>query len=153
MLNAATSLEAKFLVRFVTGKLRLGVADFTVLDALAIRYTEDKKNRLNLENAYNLTSDLGYVAELLATKGLKGIEQVRVTASKPVRPMLAERLESAELITAQMNNNASAEYKLDGERVQAHKLQNGEVTLFSRRLEKITDQYQDVVEALASLPV
>ncbi|MDA4112012.1 MAG: ATP-dependent DNA ligase [Thaumarchaeota archaeon] len=152
LLDSASSLEAKFLVRFVTGKLRLGVADFTVLDALAVTFTDDKKNRDKLENAYNLTSDLGYVADLLANKGLKAIGAVRVTASKPVRPMLAERMETAELIISQMNHEAAAEYKLDGERVQAHKVRSGEVTLFSRRLEQITDQYRDVVEGLGSLP-
>ena len=152
LLNSATSLEAKFLVRFVTGKLRLGVADFTVLDALAIAFTEDKENREKLENAYNLTNDLGFVADLLANKGLRAVEAVKVTASKPVRPMLAERMESSELIIDQMNHDASAEYKLDGERVQAHKTSDGNLTLFSRRLEVITDQYSDVVEALRSLP-
>jgi DNA ligase 1 len=148
LLNSCSSLEAKFLTRFVTGKLRLGVADYTVLDALAIAFTEDKKNREKLENAYNLTSDLGYVAGLLARKGIMEIDSVRVTPGKPVRPMLAERMPSTEQIIEQMNNRAASEYKLDGERVQAHKTKDGSVTLFSRRLEKITEQYMDVVDAL-----
>jgi len=148
MLNSATSLEAKFLIRFVTGKLRLGVADFTVLDSLAIAFTEDKKNREKLENAYNLTSDLGYVARLLANEGIKAIEKVEVTSGKPVRPMLADRMGSSEEIIEQTNHDAAAEYKLDGERVQAHKTRDGKITLFSRRLEQITSQYKDVVDAL-----
>jgi DNA ligase-1 len=152
LLNLASNLEAKFLIRFVTGKLRLGVADFTVLDALSIRYTGDKKGREKLEHAYNLTSDLGYVADLLARKDMKAVEEVQVTAGKPVRPMLAERMETAEAIIEQMGGLASAEYKLDGERVQAHKTLEGNVILFSRRQEIITDQYSDVVEALSSLP-
>ena len=45
LLNSATSIEAKFLIRFVTGKLRLGVADFTVLDALSINFTGTKEGR------------------------------------------------------------------------------------------------------------
>jgi len=69
-----------------------------------------------------------------------------------VRPMLAERMETAEAIIEQMGGVASAEYKLDGERVQAHKTRDGKVTLYSRRLEMITEQYSDLVEALASLP-
>ena len=148
LLNSAESLEAKFLIRFVTGKLRLGVADFTVLDALAIAFTQDKKNRNKLENAYNLTSDLGHVAELLAKEGIQSIERVKVTSGKPVRPMLAERMPTSEEIIEQMNHKAAAEYKLDGERVQAHKTRGGTITLFSRRLEQITSQYMDVVEAL-----
>lgn len=152
LLGSATNLEAKFLIRFVTGKLRLGVADFTVLDALSIAYTGSKEARQKLEHAYNLTSDLGYVADLLARQGMKAVEKVEVTAGKPVRPMLAERMETAQEIIDQMNGIASAEYKLDGERVQAHKTSDGTITLFSRRLEKITEQYSDVVEALSTLP-
>ncbi len=151
LLTSSTSLEAKFLVRFVTGKMRLGVADFTVLDALAIAFTDDKKNRAELENAYNLTSDLGFVADLLANHGITAIKRVKVTAGKPVRPMLAERMPSAEQIIEQMGNEASAEYKLDGERVQAHKTKDGKITLFSRRLEQITEQYSDVVKSLETI--
>ncbi len=66
--------------------------------------------------------------------------------------MLAERMESSEAIIEQMDGLASAEYKLDGERVQAHKTIDGTVTLFSRRQEIITDQYSDVVKGLSSLP-
>ena len=155
LLNSSTSLEAKFLIRFVTGKLRLGVADFTVPDALAVAFTEDKKNREKLENAYNLTSDLGYVAELLAGKkpeeAIRSIEKVKVTPGKPVRPMLADRMESGEEIIEQFKHDAAAEYKLDGERVQAHKTKDKNITLFSRRLEQITPQYMDVVKELTKV--
>jgi DNA ligase 1 len=152
LLNSASSLEAKFLIRFVTGKLRLGVADFTVLDALSINFTGTKEGREKLEHGYNLTSDLGVVADTLARQGMKAVEKIQVTAGKPVRPMLAERMESSEAIIEQMDGLASAEYKLDGERVQAHKTIDGTVTLFSRRQEIITDQYSDVVKGLSSLP-
>lgn len=153
LLASSNSLEAKFLIRFVTGKLRLGVADFTVLDALSISFTGSKENREKLEHAYNLTSDLGYVAELLVRGGMKAVEGVRVTSSKPVRPMLAERMESAEAIIEQMNGVASAEFKLDGERVQAHRTSDGDITLFSRRMEVITDQYSDVALSVKTIPV
>jgi DNA ligase-1 len=148
LLNSSTEIEAKFLARFVTGKLRLGVADYTVLDALAIAFTEDKKNRAKLEKAYNLTSDLGFVAELLSTKGLEAVDEVKVTVGKPIRPMLAERMESSEAIIQRMAGNAVAEFKLDGERIQAHKTADGKITLYSRRLEKITPHYLDVVDSL-----
>jgi len=149
--NSATGLEAKFLTRFVTGKLRLGVADFSVLDALSIVFTGSKESRPSLEKAYNLTSDLGEVARLLSKGGIKAIEKVVVIPGKPVRPMLAERMESAEQIIEQMNRRASSEFKLDGERVQAHKTSNGAITLFSRRLEKITPQYLDVRDSLGTV--
>lgn len=151
LLNSSNNLEAKFLSRFVTGKLRLGVADFTVLDALAITFTGSKENREKLEKAYNLTSDLGLVSQLLANRGLKAVSAVGVTVGKPIRPMLAERMESSEAIIEKMSGAGVAEYKLDGERVQAHRKSNGEITLYSRRVEVITSHYQDVVQSLRSV--
>jgi DNA ligase-1 len=151
LLNSADEIEARFLCRFVTGKLRLGVADYTVLDALSLAYVGSKEARPRLERAYNLTCDLGYVAQLLVCKGMKSVDSVRVTPGKPVRPMLAERMDSSKDIIERLSNDAAAEYKLDGERVQVHKTSKGEVELFSRRLEKITSQFTDVVESVHSL--
>ena len=73
----------------------MGVADFSVLDALSIVFTETKDSRVSLEKAYNLTSDLGEVARLVSTGGLKAIENVKVIPGKPVRPMLAERMDTS----------------------------------------------------------
>ncbi len=127
------------------GVLRLGVADYTILDVCAIALLGEKSHRKVLERAYNVTSDLGYVVELAAEKGLKGVEQVRVQIGKPIRPMLAERLPTAKEILDSMGGDVVMEYKLDGERAQIHK--NGtKVEIFSRRLELITPTYPDVVE-------
>ena len=59
--------------------------------------------------------------------------------------MLAERLPSPEEILEKLGGKCVAEYKYDGERIQAHK-KEGKVSLFSRRLENISSQYPDVVE-------
>ncbi|HEU4984273.1 MAG TPA: ATP-dependent DNA ligase, partial [Nitrososphaera sp.] len=130
--------------------LRLGIADYTVLDALALAFTGDKANRKALENAYNVSSDLGTVAKLLATKGLDAVKAVQITLFKPIRPMLAERVSTSEEAMERMDGRAAVEYKLDGERVQIHKGKD-RVELFSRRLEKITDHYPDVSKAAMSL--
>ncbi|MGI0029941.1 MAG: ATP-dependent DNA ligase [Nitrososphaera sp.] len=150
LLNDATAEESKYIVKFVMGQLRLGIADYTVLDALAIAFTGDKKNRKVLENAYNVASDLGTTARLLATKGLKAVMSVKITLYKPLRPMLAERVSTAEEALERMGGKAGVEYKLDGERVQVHKGKD-RVELFSRRLEKITKHYPDVVVAVKSI--
>ncbi|MCP8323878.1 MAG: ATP-dependent DNA ligase [Candidatus Methylarchaceae archaeon HK02M2] len=145
LFNDATPKEAKYIIRTVTGKLRLGVADYTVLDALAIAYTGDKSNRPTLERAYNLSSDLGTIAKTVASQGLKGIKSYRITINRPVRPMLSERLETVHEIIEKLNGKCIAEYKLDGERIQIHK--NGSlIKLFSRRLENITNHYPDVID-------
>jgi DNA ligase-1 len=150
LLSDATSRESRYIMKFVMGTLRLGIADYTVMDALALAFTGDKSNRKILENAYNVSSDLGTVAKLLATKGLESLRSLQITLYKPIRPMLAERVRTAEEALERMDGRAAVEYKLDGERIQVHK-GKGKVELFSRRLEKITDHYPDVAEAIKSI--
>ncbi|HZD81511.1 MAG TPA: ATP-dependent DNA ligase [Nitrososphaeraceae archaeon] len=150
LLSDATSRESRYIMKFVMGTLRLGIADYTVMDALALAFTGDKSNRKILENAYNVSSDLGTVAKLLATKGLESLRSFQITLYKPIRPMLAERVRTAEEALERMDGRAAVEYKLDGERIQVHK-GKGKVELFSRRLEKITDHYPDVAEAIKSI--
>ncbi|MDH5437559.1 MAG: ATP-dependent DNA ligase [Candidatus Bathyarchaeota archaeon] len=145
LLANATSNEAKFIVRTVTGQLRLGIADMTVLDALAIAYGGGKEARGDVERAYNISADLGRVARAVVERGVEGIKKFEVSIGEPIRPMLAERLGSPTEILEKLGGKCIAEYKYDGERIQAHKKEN-HVTLFSRRLEDITDQYPDAAE-------
>ena len=147
MLTDASPKEAKWLIRTVTGNLRLGIADMTVLDALAIAYGGGKEAREFIERAYNISSDLGRVAKVVADKGLEGIEKFQVLVFEPIRPMLAERLGVPEEILEKLGGKCVAEYKYDGERVQAHK-KDQKVVLFSRRLENISEQYPDAVELI-----
>jgi len=145
LLTDATPKEAKYLIRTVTGELRLGIADMTVLDALAIAYGGGKEAREEIERAYNISSDLGRVAKTVAEKGIEGIRKFSVSIGEPIRPMLAERLGSPYEILEKLGGRCIAEFKYDGERVQAHK-EDSNVILFSRRLENITEQYPDAVE-------
>jgi DNA ligase-1 len=143
-------LGARYISRTVVGKLRLGVGDMTILDALALAHTGTAKYRGQLERAYNLTSDLGNVARVLAEEGLEALGEARIVLGKPIRMMLAQRLSTPE-DTIEKLGVCSAEYKLDGERFQIHK--DGDVIqIFSRRLENITAMYPDAVEmALAQV--
>jgi DNA ligase-1 len=147
LLADATPKDAKYIMRTVTGNLRLGIADMTVLDALAIAYGGGKETRELVERAYNISSDLGRVAKVLAEEGLEGIKKFKVVVGEPIRPMLAERLSSPEEILEKLGGECIAEYKYDGERIQAHK-KGDEITLFSRRLEDISDQYPDAIQLL-----
>jgi len=145
LLSDASPSEAKYIVRTVTGSLRLGIADMTVLDALAVAFGGGKETRDQLERAYNISSDLGRVAKLVAEEGIERIKKFEVMPGEPIRPMLAERLSSSAEILEKLGGKCIAEYKYDGERIQAHKKKD-HVILFSRRLENITDQYPDGVE-------
>ncbi len=147
LLNDATPLEASFILKILLGTLRLGVAENTVMDALAIAYTGSKENRKALEHAYNVSSDLGKVAETIASKALKGVEEFEITLFNPIRPMLADRVKSEEESIDKMGIEFAAEYKLDGERVQLH-VEGEKVVLFSRSLENISEYYPDIIEKI-----
>jgi DNA ligase-1 len=147
LLRHATPKEARYLMRTITGKLRLGIADMTILDALAIAFCGGKEARPLIERAYNLSSDLGYVARAVAEKGLEGAKQFKIAIGRPIRPMLAERLTTAEEILQKLGGKCVAEYKYDGERIQAHK-SGADVILFSRRLENITHHYPDACDII-----
>ena len=144
LLSDASPKEAKYILRTATGNLRLGIADMTVLDALAIAYGGGKEARDLIERAYSISSDLGRVADVVAEKGIAGIKEFQVSVFEPIRPMLAERLASPEEILDKLGGKCIAEYKYDGERIQLHK-KGDKVVLFSRRLEKISDQYPDAI--------
>jgi len=146
LLSNASPTEAKVIVRFVTGSLRLGVGDSTILDALSVLKAGSKELRQDLERAYNLTSDLGFVTELFLSKGLEAVKKITPMPFKPIRPALAERLENAEEIIKKMGE-CSVEQKFDGFRLAVHK-QGSRVELYSRRQEKVTLMFPDVVEAV-----
>jgi len=153
LMNNATLGECRYIIKLLMGTLRLGIADYTVLDSLAIAFTGEKSQRQALESAYNVSSDLGTVAKLLASQGIERVKRLKTTLFKPVRPMLAERARNAsDALSRFIGGEAAAEYKLDGERVQIHKGRK-RIELFSRRLEKVTRYYPDVAELLKTIPV
>lgn len=148
LLNNSSPLEGKFIVRFVVGQLRLGVGDPTILDALSVAKAGDKSLRMELERAYNLCSDLGLVAKTLIEAPEK-IKEFKIKVFKPIRPALAERLATPEDIIGKIGECA-IEFKFDGFRMQIHKKGNS-IEIYSRKLEKITFMYPDVVEAARKL--
>tara|TARA_B100000929_G_scaffold81129_1_gene63349 strand:+ start:6662 stop:8410 length:1749 start_codon:yes stop_codon:yes gene_type:complete len=150
LLNDATANEAKFILKILLGTLRLGIAENTLMNALAIAYTGEKNNREQIENAYNVSSDLGHVSEVIAARGIDGILQFEMSVFNPVRPMLADRVKSEEDAINKFQGEFAAEYKLDGERAQIHKKGN-EIIIFSRSLEQITQYYPDIVEKIPKI--
>jgi DNA ligase 1 len=148
LLAEATPLEARYLLRLVTGSLRLGIGTPTILDALAQVHAGGRAARPVLERAYNICCDLGRVASVLADGGLAAVEQLQVRPGSPVRAMLAQRLSDAAEILAKLGGQCAAEYKYDGVRVQAHRTADGAIELFTRRLERVSTQFPDVVDVL-----
>ena len=150
LLNDATPQEAKFILKILLGTLRLGIAENTVMDALAIAFTGKKENRETIENAYNVSSDLGKVAEIVSDGGIEQIKKFQIKLFSPIRPMLADRIKSGVDTVKKFQGDFAAEYKLDGERAQIHKQKNT-IVIFSRSLENITSYYPDIVEKISKL--
>jgi len=173
LLNSSSGLEAKYIVRIPLGKMRIGIGDPTIMDALAINYLEEfRKSSKNLEEElaekykkeedlerqmkfklrekiegkYNIRPDLGEIAKILKENGLKGIEGIEIEAGIPIRPTLAERLPSAREIVKKIGKCA-VESKFDGFRLQVHK-KNEDITIFSRRMEKMTHMFPEIVDGV-----
>lgn len=142
ILAKAEAKEAKYIVRFVEGRLRLGVGEATIMDGLA---SASGIPRDIIERAYNIYPDLGTVAKIIAEKGVSEVKYIKPTPGIPLRPMLAERASDPNEILTKAGSPAIAEFKYDGERAQIHK-KGDRVWIFSRRMEEITHQYPDVVE-------
>ena len=151
LLGAVDPVSAKHLVRITTGKIRLGIGDPTVLDALSFAKRGDRSLRPLLEAAYNRTSDLGMIGRTLWAEGESGVEALHVTVGRPLRSQLAERLPDPESVIKKMGL-VGVQPKYDGFRVQMHK--NGdEVSIFSRNLESMTAMFPELVAAAAALDV
>ena len=92
LLNRCSRQEARFVVRIVLGKLRLGVGEMIFLAGLSQALTGSKASKAVLEKAYNVLSDLGEVAERAMRSGIKSLTKVRPIVGKPIRMMLAQRI-------------------------------------------------------------
>ncbi|MFX1288882.1 MAG: ATP-dependent DNA ligase, partial [Promethearchaeota archaeon] len=146
LMRKSSPLEIKYLLRIITSTLRVGVSTLTIIDGLALGFTGIKENRNIIEKAYNLHPDLGDITKILAEKGINEVQKIGITYGIPIRMMLASRVPYDEIIE-KLGTPLTAEYKLDGERLQIHK-QGQEVKLFSRRLLEISEQFPDICKII-----
>src|SRR6267378_1265832 len=151
LLAELDSISAKHLVRITLGKIRLGIGEPTMLDAMSFVEKGDRSLRPILESAYTRTSDLGISARTLWDKGEPGLEKLKVKAGHPLRPQLAERLPNPEAVIKKLGT-VGVQPKYDGLRVQIHK-DGDRVSIFSRNLESWTDAFPELVEAASRLTV
>lgn len=147
ILQKATPEEGKYIVRLVLGRLRLGFGDQFLLEAFSIAFTGDKKHAGKIKESYSVCTDIGELAKALAEHGTRAPGIFSIKPGIPVKSMLAQRVESFEELEARIQGKKAAEEKYDGERIQIHK-KGDEIKGFSRRLEDITAQYPDVIEAV-----
>ncbi|MCL2032679.1 MAG: ATP-dependent DNA ligase [Methanomassiliicoccaceae archaeon] len=139
-------VEARYLCRIVTGRMRIGAGSMTMLEALADAFGT-KEDRPEIERAFNITCDLGLVAETLAVGGVGAVREMKVAVGSPIKVMLAERLPSIPMILERMGGKCAMEFKYDGIRVQAH-IGKDSVKLYSRRMEDLTSNFPDIAAEL-----
>ncbi len=151
LLADAEPEEARYVVRTALGHLRVGVGEGTIRDAIAEAFLDGSDAAIDaVERAYQVTTDFQVVATTARDDGRAGLEALSIALGRPVQVMLAETAEDIAdgFETAADDGVALCEYKYDGFRVQIH-VDGDEVSLFTRRLEDVTEQFPDVVGAIA----
>jgi len=155
LLNSASGLEARYIIRTVLENLRTGVGDGTIRDSVTLAFCEVKpedKEKYSeavraVQSAYDLSNDLSRVAVTLKEKGIEGLKSIAIAPGNPLKVMLYVKAKDFADAFEIVGKPAIAERKFDGFRMQIHG--NGkEVKLFTRRLDDVTKQFPDVVERI-----
>ncbi len=138
---SCTPIEARYLTRLILKEMRLGVGEGIVRDAIARAFGIDAEI---VERAYMVTNDYGKVAVTARKGGKDALLSLKITPHIPVKMMLAQVAENVEEAVKEIKH-LGVEWKFDGSRVQIH-YANGKVSIFSRRLENVTNALPDIVE-------
>ncbi len=148
LFGRATEAEGDFLRRLLTGQLRQGALAGLMADAVAraAGVSGDLARR-----ALMLSGDLTQTAEIAMRRGAPGLSEIRLEIFRPILPMLASTGASVDDALAGLER-ASVEYKLDGIRIQIHRL-GDEVRIYTRNLNEITTALPGIADAVRRLPV
>lgn len=165
LLKNLDPVSAKYVVRIVLGKLRLGFSDMTIVDALSWMEVGNKSLRPIIEHAYNICADIGFIAELLKKEGIEALEHMKINVGVPIRPAAAERMPTARAIIEKIGP-CIAQPKLDGFRLQIHVDKTGatpacatsacaqpKIHFFSRNLQDMSYMFPDIKRAIEQLDV
>jgi len=146
LLERASPLEAKYLVKVAVGEMRHGLSEGLLLKAIA----QAAGLPLELVQRANMTlGDVGALAEAALTQGRAALEGSRATPGRPLKPMLAQTAQTVAEAFDWLGGQLALEFKLDGARLQIHK-QGERVWLFSRHLSDLTSSLPEVQAEIAS---
>jgi DNA ligase-1 len=148
LFERASALEAKYIAKILIREMRHGMSEGLMLEAIAKMASRPVAE---VRRIHMLEADLGRVVRMLRSPDVeKSVEGVSSTASsgvvKPLKPMLAQTAVDVAEAYAMLGQEISFEHKIDGARVQVHHLDAGEVRIFSRRMNEITQSLPEVVE-------
>ncbi|HSW73735.1 MAG TPA: ATP-dependent DNA ligase [Candidatus Limnocylindria bacterium] len=155
LLKSLDPQSAKFVIRIILGKLRLGFSDMTIVDALSWMEAGDKSLRDDIENAYNICADIGLIAQTLKEGGIAAVKKMHATVGIPIRPAAAERLPTAKAIVEKLGH-CIAQPKLDGFRLQIHLDKTHtykKLHFYSRNLQDMSNMFPDLVDEIEKLDV
>ncbi|WVO21208.1 uncharacterized protein IAS62_002515 [Cryptococcus decagattii] len=166
LLAACQGAEAKFIIRSLEGKLRIGLADKTVVVALAhaivLKTIGDKKpspeklaimleqGAETVKAVYSELPSYDLVIPALLQDGVEGLRKhCKLTPGVPLKPMLAKPTKAiTEVLDRFEGKEFTCEYKYDGERAQVHLLEDGTISVFSRNSENMSAKYPDLVDQI-----
>ncbi len=143
LVSNATPEEGRYLVRLILEEMRIGVGEGIIRNALGVAYEVSPDL---IDKAYSVRNDYGEVAKLIRAGGEKALEKVELEVGRPLKPMLAQKVESAKEGLEEMKGKAAWQFKYDGMRAQIHK-NSSKILVFTRRLDNITKQFPELVEA------
>ena len=147
LLSRATAEEQEFLSALLIGEVRQGALEGVLAEAVAkaAGLPADRVRR-----AVMMAGDLGAVAGAILGDGGEGaLDAYRLEIFRPIQPMLADTAASVEEALAE-GAPASIEWKLDGARIQVHRLRD-RVAVYTRALNDVTARVPEVVEAVLAL--
>ena len=145
LLNSVEPIEAKYLIRTLIGDLRIGMQESTIREAISKAFFErDKTASTIVQKAIDKSNDLAVVFDIAKKGKLKELEKVNLQIGKPIKAMLAQKVDSIKDGFKAVGELCAIEYKYDGFRMIIHK-KDKEVNLFTRSLENVTKQFPEVV--------
>ena len=147
LLGVANAREARYIVRTVLQDLRVGVADALLVDALAATFFHENTEICEkLREAYDLTNDSAAIF-VAASKGIESLNCISIIPGRPIAVMLPVKVTNLQEAFRICGKPAALEHKYDGFRMLIN-YDGRRVTLFTRKLEDVTLQFPDVVEAV-----
>ncbi|MCD6127810.1 MAG: ATP-dependent DNA ligase [Methanomicrobia archaeon] len=138
---SADEKEAIYLSRIILEKMRTGVGEGIIRDAIAKIYSVPSEK---IDRAYSLVNDWGAVAKA-AKNGT--IDSLQIEPFRPIRVMLAQKVRNIEEGFSVVGKPCAMEYKYDGFRMQVHKV-GEDVRIFTRRLDNVTEQFPFVRDSV-----
>jgi len=146
LLTSATPIEALYLVRTLIGDLRIGVLESTIREGLAKAFFKgDKEAGAKIQRAIDRSNDLAVVFDVAKKGKMKELEKIHLQVGKPIKAMLARKVENFKEGFKEMGSPCAVEYKYDGFRLLIHK-EGDNIILFTRRLENVTKQFPEVTD-------